>query len=91
MPSIRIDLRVQPKARRNDVVVLTEGRLGVWVTAAPESGKANRAVIELVANKVGVPKRRIRIVKGHATKVKVLEIDGLDRRELFSKLEAIKN
>ena len=86
--SARLEVRVQPRARRNDVAVLADGRLKVWVTAAPEGGKANDSVIALLAKQLGVPKRRARIATGHTARDKVLEIEELGRDEVLMRLEA---
>ena len=84
----RLDVRVQPKARRNDVAVLADGGLKVWVTAAPEEGRANDAVIALFAKRMGLPKRRVRVVRGHTARDKVLEIKHMSREEVVIRMGA---
>ena len=65
------------------VVLLTDGRpttgtegavLRVYVTTVPEGGKANAAVLKLLAKALGVPKSRLRIVQGETGRDKVVEI-----------------
>jgi len=46
------------------------------VTAAPEKGKANAAVIEVLAEALGLPKSALRIVSGETSPLKTVEIDG---------------
>ncbi len=69
----RVEVKVIPKAGRN-AVKEEAGRLKVYVTAPPENGKANGAVIELLADHFGVKKRNIVIVRGETSPLKVIEI-----------------
>lgn len=59
-----IELRVVPRAERNEVGGERNGRLLVRVTAPPVDGKANAAVIKALASHLGVPKSRIEIISG---------------------------
>ena len=79
-------IRVRARASRNNVDVSPEGEVRVYVTAAPESGKANDAVIALLAKTLGVGKRSITLVKGHTARDKVLHIQGLDTDEAIVRL-----
>ena len=47
------------------------------VAAPPERGAANEAVIELLGNALGIDRRRIRLVSGHASRDKIVELAGL--------------
>jgi uncharacterized protein len=77
----RLTLRVSPGATRPGIV----GRHGtgwkVRVAAAPEDGKANAAVVRLLADTVGVPARDVAILTGHASRDKTVELTGIDERE----------
>ena len=57
-------MRVQPRSARDRVVGLHGGALKVQVTAPPVDGAANRAVIELLAEWLGVPRRAVAVVRG---------------------------
>jgi len=87
-PTARLRLHVVPGARRAGVV----GRHGdgwkVRVTAAPERGKANDAVVRLVAATLGLPRAAVAIVSGHGTRDKTLEISGADRDSVEAALES---
>lgn len=87
-PTARLRLHVVPGARRAGVV----GRHGegwkVRVTAAPERGKANDAVVRLVAATVGLPRKAVTIVSGHGTRDKTVEIAGADRDSVEAALES---
>ncbi|MBL8531505.1 MAG: DUF167 domain-containing protein [Hyphomonadaceae bacterium] len=52
------------------------------VRAAAENNQANRALEELIAKAYGVAKGKVRIVRGHTGRVKVLEIEGADHAEI---------
>ena len=73
---MRLHLKVVPKASRDRVAGWVGDRLKVQVTAAPERGKANAAVIEVLAAALGVPRGRVRIVAGETSPLKTVEVDG---------------
>ena len=85
-----LEVRVQPKASRNRVEVVGGVKLRVYVTAAPEAGKANEAVAALLAKRLGVAKGSIRIVKGHAARDKLLSIEGFTAEEVLARLSGQK-
>jgi uncharacterized protein len=82
----RLRLRVIPGAGKAGVV----GRYGeAWklrVTAAPEQGKANSAVLELLADTLAVPAASLRLVAGHASRDKTVEVSGLAAGEAERRL-----
>lgn len=67
------NVRVTPHAKQNKVVE-NDGVLRVYTTVAPENGRANSAVIELLADYFDVPKSRIKILKGLAVRDKVVAV-----------------
>jgi uncharacterized protein YggU (UPF0235/DUF167 family) len=69
-------VRVTPKASRNAVRLLPGPApgLAVHVTVAPEGGKANAAVLKLLAAALGVPRTRIEILRGATGRDKLLRI-----------------
>ena len=67
------NVRVIPKAKQAKVLEESWG-LKVYVTAPAEKGKANRAVIEALANHFGVTKDRVRFITGFRSRDKVVEI-----------------
>jgi len=69
-----LQVRVQPKARRNEVMRQTDGSFRVRVTAAPEDGAANRAVIALLAEAFDVAPSRVALVRGAASRDKMFRI-----------------
>jgi uncharacterized protein (TIGR00251 family) len=87
-PSARVRLRVSPGARRDELV----GRHGegwkVRVAAPPEGGRANDAVLDLLARELSLPRRSLSIVSGQAAREKVVLMEGIDRAESERRLEA---
>lgn len=81
---------MSPGARRTEVV----GRLGdAWklrVRAAPERGRANTEVSELLARMLRLPARDVRVVSGHASRDKLVEIEGLTVAEAERRLSPEK-
>ena len=77
-----LNVKVVPAGSRDRIV----GRLGdaikVQVSAAPERGKANAAVIKLIAATVGLRENQVQIVRGHAQPRKTLQIEGIDQAQL---------
>ena len=71
---MNIRAKVKPSTSRNDIRRRTDGSYEIFVTAAPEKGKANLAAIELLADMFDVRKSLIRIVKGKTSKNKVFAI-----------------
>ncbi|WP_422049440.1 DUF167 domain-containing protein [Shimia sp.] len=73
-PGAEIAVRVTPKASRN-AVVQDGDILRVYVTVAPEGGKANAAVAKLLAKAMGVAKSRLTLVRGQTSREKVFRLD----------------
>jgi len=67
------NVRVTPHAKQNKVVE-TDGVLRVYTTTAPENGRANHAVVELLSAYFNVPKSKIKIVRGLTARDKVISI-----------------
>ncbi|MDB5975914.1 MAG: hypothetical protein JWR07_2674 [Nevskia sp.] len=81
-----LDLKVSPKASRNAIAGFMGETLKVSVTAAPERGKANAAVEELLADVLGLPLSAVSVVAGHTAKTKRVEIAGLGDAALRQQL-----
>ncbi|WP_347310605.1 DUF167 domain-containing protein [Defluviimonas sp. SAOS-178_SWC] len=74
-PGTEISVRVTPKASRNAIVV-EDGAIRVYVTVVPEGGKANAAVVKLLAKALGVAKSRLVLIRGDTARDKVFRIEG---------------
>lgn len=86
MPTARIDIRVMPRASKNGIDGLRDGRILVRVTAAPVEGAANDAVIATVAAALDLPRRAIQVVRGETSRNKTLEIIGIDAATVRARL-----
>jgi len=85
----RLRVRVHPGARREGLVGrMDDGTLKVAVRAAPEGGKANRAVEALLAEALEVDARRVAVVRGASARTKTVEIEGLFLEEVERRLAA---
>jgi len=80
-PSTRVRLRVSPGARSSELVVRHGEAWKVRVAAPPEGGRANEAVLDLLAEKLALPRRSLSIVSGHTAREKVVQMEGIDRAE----------
>jgi uncharacterized protein (TIGR00251 family) len=70
----RISVTLKPNARQTRVTKVSETEYQVAVNAPAQSGRANDALIDVLAHYFGVPKSRIRIIHGHASRHKLLEL-----------------
>ena len=69
-----ISVSVKPNAHENKVEKLPDGSFSVWVTAVPEKGKANLAVVRALAAHFGVAASCVKIVRGAGSGKKLVEI-----------------
>jgi uncharacterized protein len=75
--STRLKLRVSPGAGRAAVVGRHGDAWKVRVTEAPERGRANEAVVRLIADTLAVPRSAVTLVSGHGGREKIVELTGL--------------
>lgn len=82
----RLGLRVAPGARTTRIV----GRYGsgwkIAVAAAPERGRANTAIVELLAETLGLKRGAVSVVSGHTGREKIVELTGLAPDEIDRRL-----
>lgn len=87
MASCRIPIKVQPRARRNEVVGFQGDRLRLRVTALSDQGSANQAVVELLAESLGIAKREVTLVHGATSREKLVAVEGLALGEVRQRLK----
>jgi len=80
--SVRLTLKIVPGASQDKVVGRLGDALKLRVRAQPERGKANAAVLALLAQYLQVPESSISIVAGYTASSKIVEITGLSNAEL---------
>ena len=79
---VEIDVQVMPRASREAVVGLVGERIKVSITEPPVDGRANEAIVELLARKVGVAKRDVALVHGTTGKRKTIRIAGITAEQV---------
>ena len=85
-PIVHVHLKVVPGASRADLAGCYGDRVKVRVTAAAASGKANKAVLALLGERLGLPAGNLTLVRGATTPLKTVEILGLDAEDVGRRL-----
>jgi uncharacterized protein YggU (UPF0235/DUF167 family) len=84
----RLRLHVTPGAREEGVVGWREQSLRLKVRARPEKGRASEAALRLLADHLGLPRSCLSIVRGAASRDKVVEVAGFSDDRLRARLES---
>lgn len=84
-----LPVRAQPGARRAGVQGEQAGALKIAVTAPPEDGRANQALVEALRKALGVKRSQVELIGGQTSRDKRFLIRGLTRAELESRLQAL--
>ena len=80
---------VKPKASRNGLIGIHAERVKVAVTAPPEKGKANAAVLEVVAKQLGLKRSQVSLVSGETNSMKTLLVRNVVPDELRQQVDAV--
>lgn len=86
MPTARITLYIQPRAAKTAVAGTHDGLLKIRLAAPPVDGAANTALVEFIADRLGIAKSRVRLVGGASSRRKVVEVEGLDEGSVLEAL-----
>lgn len=86
---IRVEIKVQPRAFRNQIAGMQGGYLRIKLTAPPVDGAANRALIDFLASELNTAKSNINLVRGVNSKNKLIEIKGISKAEFLSHINPI--
>jgi uncharacterized protein len=81
-----LPVRVHPGARRNSVDGVQDGALKISVTQAPEKGKANKAVADLLSKTLGLKRSQIELAAGETSRQKRFLVRGVKPDELAVRL-----
>jgi uncharacterized protein len=79
-------IRLQPRARRDEVVGERAGAIVIRVSAPPVDGKANAALCALIARAVNVAPSRVSVVRGQTSRDKVVRVEGVGDAQLRAAL-----
>ena len=86
--SCRLKEKAVPGASRSEVVGRLGAALKIRVAAPPEGGKANREILELLAERLGLPAASVTLVSGAASPAKVVELLGITAEQAWARLLA---
>ncbi|MAG93898.1 MAG: hypothetical protein CMJ48_09135 [Planctomycetaceae bacterium] len=84
-----LPVRAQPKARKNGVTGTHDGRLRVAVTQAPEKGKANAAIVKLLAKQLKLKASQVSLVAGETSPRKKFLIEGVSLEAVRKRVEEL--
>lgn len=84
-----VPVRAQPGARKNAVVGEHAGAMKVAVTAPPDQGRANKALIEVLREALGVKRSQVELIAGETTREKRFLIRGVNREDLEGRLASL--
>lgn len=82
----RLSVKVVPGASQSKIAGLMGDAIKIRVQAPPENGKANKAVLSLLAKFLGVSMKQLSICAGRTSQNKVVEVEGMSEAELAEKL-----
>ena len=86
-PTTFLSVRVTPAAGRDALLAWQGDVLRLTVAAPAQRGKANEAALRLLSAGLGLPRERLRIVRGQTSRQKVIAIQGLDEAEVRARLD----
>ena len=86
--AVRLAVRVIPRAKRTEIAGRRGGALLVRLAAPPVDGAANEALLAFLAERLGIPKRQLAIVRGATSREKTIAIEGLSAAAIEAGLEA---
>jgi len=74
---MKISVKVKPNARQEKIEKIGNRDFLIWVKEKPQEGKANKAVIAILAGYFGVSKSEVILLKGQTSKEKIFEVKNL--------------
>jgi uncharacterized protein YggU (UPF0235/DUF167 family) len=86
-----LNVKVVPFSERDEIVTIDRDGATVAVVSAPEDGRSNKAVIDLLARALGIKPYQISLIKGHYRAKKLVQIAGLDAAQLAAKVSALSS
>lgn len=86
MDSTRLEIRLKPHANSDRISLGPTGLLAIAVTSPPVDDRANEHMVRIISDRLGVAKSRIAILKGGHSRNKVVQIDGITKEEIITRL-----
>jgi uncharacterized protein len=81
-----LTVRVIPRARRTEIAGRRGDALLVRLAAPPVDGAANEALLAFLSDRLGVPRRRLALLRGAASRDKVIDVEGMTEAEAIRRL-----
>jgi uncharacterized protein (TIGR00251 family) len=86
MADATISVRVQVRARKDELAAVRDGVLVVRLTAPPLDGRANESLCQLLADRLGIRASRVTILRGHRSRDKLVRVAEVDQATVDSAL-----
>jgi len=83
---VTLAIKLQPRASRTEIGELSGAELRIKVTAPPVDSAANEALIRMLADKLDCPRGHVQLIRGQASRNKVVKIQGLSATEVMRRL-----
>jgi len=84
--STGITVRVQPNAKRNEIVRFKDDVLHIKIAAPPVQGKANAALLAFLSDILGMSKSRLSIERGATGRMKMIVVEGMSQEEVSERI-----
>jgi uncharacterized protein (TIGR00251 family) len=85
--TVTIEILVQPRASREKIGPMHDGRIKIAVTAPPVDGEANAAVIALLAKRLGIARGQLEVIAGASSRRKTIRLAGVTPAQIAELLE----
>jgi len=86
MENARLEIRLKPRAKSDRISIGPAGLLAVAVTSPPVDDRANGHLVRILADRLGVAKSRIAIVRGGHSRNKIVQIEGMTKEDIITGL-----
>jgi uncharacterized protein len=84
----KVPVKVTPNAARNEILGLKNGVWRIKIAAPPDKGKANKELVAYLSELLGLKKDDLAVLRGHASRDKVVSVEGLSQAEIDQRLTA---
>jgi uncharacterized protein (TIGR00251 family) len=82
--TVDLEVLVQPRASKSELAGIVDGRLKIRLAAPPVDGEANAALVEFLAEKLGLPKKAVELVRGQTGRRKTVRLTGAEASSLHA-------
>ena len=83
---VRLRLRIQPRASREEIAGVAGDMIRIRLTAPPVDGTANEALVRFLAVRLQVPRSAVELVSGHTGRTKLVAVTGVSVEETAQRL-----